>query len=157
MVWGRGRKETLLRLRLRLRFTSTLLGSIRVVPLVDCSPDAWYHEVLRAICVGDDAIAHVNSRILTQVCKMMYLFAACETGIRSRSKSSLRRLFNSVSRRNLRSAIDCLFFLACDGSPTSREEYPEGIVVRWCSHEAVTTPGNYPISRQHDGSTCIAS
>jgi hypothetical protein len=102
----------LLRLRLRLRFTSTLLGSIRVVPLVDCSPDAWYHEILRAICVGDDTIAQVNSRILTQVCKMMYLFAACETGIRSRSKSSLRRLFNSVSRRNLRSAIDCLFFLA---------------------------------------------
>merc|ERR1712098_197792 len=41
----------------------------------------------------------------------MMLFDACETGIRSLSKSSLRRVFNSVRRRSLRSAIDCLFFL----------------------------------------------
>ena len=45
------------------------------------------------------------------------------TGMRSLSRSSRSRLFNSVKRRNLRSAIDCLFFLICDGSPTSREVY----------------------------------
>ena len=64
-----------------------------------------------------------------------YLFAACETGILSRSKSSRRRLFNSVRRRSLRSAIDCLFFLICDGSPTSRDEYPEGMV-KSCGHDS---------------------
>lgn len=50
-----------------------------------------------------------------------YLLDACETGMRSRSRSSLNRLFNSVNLLNLRSAIDCLFFFACE-SPTSREE-----------------------------------
>jgi hypothetical protein len=48
--------------------------------------------------------------------------------------------------RSLRSAIDCLFFLTCEGSPTSREEYPEGIVATVvratgeCRVRAVTTP-----------------
>jgi hypothetical protein len=50
-----------------------------------------------------------------------YLFDACETGMRSRSRSSLNRLFNSVNLLNFKSAIDCLFFFACE-SPTSREE-----------------------------------
>jgi hypothetical protein len=38
--------------------------------------------------------------------------------------------------------MDCLFFLTWEGSPTSREEYPEGIVVmvREVVVEAVTTP-----------------
>jgi hypothetical protein len=60
------------------------------------------------------------------VSKVKYLFAAWETGMRSLSRSSRRREFNSVRRRSLRSAIDCLFFFIWPGS--SREEYPEGMV-----------------------------
>lgn len=52
-----------------------------------------------------------------------HLLAACDTGIRSRSKSSRNRLFSSVKRRSFRSAIDCLFLLICDGSPTSLDAY----------------------------------
>jgi len=53
----------------------------------------------------------------------MMLFAAVLTGMRSRSRSSLKRLFSSVNRLNFKSAIDCLVFLICDGSPTSRDVY----------------------------------
>lgn len=53
--FGEERKETLFRF-----ITSTLLGSIRVVLLVNRSPDARYHEVFRAVCVGDDAVVRVN-------------------------------------------------------------------------------------------------
>ena len=54
---------------------------------------------------------------------IIHLFEAWLTGIRSLSRSSRSRLFNSVNRRSLRSAILCLFFLICDGSPTSRDVY----------------------------------
>lgn len=57
------------------------------------------------------------------VCSTAYLLAAVLTGIRSRSRSSRRRLLSSVKRLSLRSAIDCLVFRICDGSPTSREVY----------------------------------
>ncbi len=54
---------------------------------------------------------------------LSHLLAALLTGMRSRSRSSRSRLFSSVNLRSLRSAIDCLFFLICDGSPTSRDVY----------------------------------
>jgi hypothetical protein len=37
--------------------------------------------------------------------------------------------------------MDCLFFLICDGSPTSREEYPEGMLVE--RRVAVTNPNQF--------------
>ena len=52
-----------------------------------------------------------------------HLLAACDTGIRSRSKSSRSLLFSSVKRRNFKSAMDCLFFFICEGSPTSLDVY----------------------------------
>lgn len=52
-----------------------------------------------------------------------YLLLAWLTGIRSRSRSSRRRLLSSVRRRSFRSAMLCLFFLIWVGSPTSREVY----------------------------------
>lgn len=39
--------------------------------------------------------------------QLTYSVAASDTGIRRRFRSSCRRWFNSVSRRNLSSAIDC--------------------------------------------------
>ena len=119
--------------------SSTLLRCVRIVLLINRAPDWRYHEVLRAVGVRDDAMARIRICLTFkhQLWQWTYLLAAWETGIRSRSKSSLRRLFNSVRRRNLRSAIDCLFFLTWEGSDASRDEY-WGIVLCWtCLLEAV--------------------
>jgi hypothetical protein len=51
------------------------------------------------------------------------LLEAPLTGMRSRSRSSRSRALSSVSLRSFRSAMLCLFFLICDGSPPSRDVY----------------------------------
>lgn len=66
--------------------------------------------------------------LIERAINKMYLFAAWETGIRSRSRSSRSRLFSSVRRRSFRSAIDCLFFFIWPGSAASRDAYPLGML-----------------------------
>ena len=104
-----------------------LLWRVRVLALREGAPDSWDHIVPRAITISDDAKKESAAGPLTfsDTSRMLssYLLAAVLTGIRSRSRSSRRRLLSSVNRRSLRSAMDCFVFLICDGSTASRDVY----------------------------------
>lgn len=119
-------------LALHDRTTSgTLWRRVGVLSFQHGTPYRRHHVVPRAITVRNYAIGtdrlvlQCNQRRKATPCLIdsPHLLAACDTGIRSLSKSSRSRLFSSVKRRNFRSAMDCLFFLICDGSPTSLDVY----------------------------------
>lgn len=110
-----------------------LLRRVGILAFGDGSPDRRYHIIPRTVAVGDDADATngVSKAVISPLASRQtqlprkgrgtYLFEAVLTAMRSLSRSSRRRLFSSVKRRSLRSAMDCLFFLIWDGSaPPSR-------------------------------------
>lgn len=106
--------------------TSALLWCVRVLALWYNTPDGDNHVISSAVAVGDDAVGGaLCQRVMLRdaISVESYLLLAWLTGIRSRSRSSRRRLLSSVRRRSFRSAMLCLFFLIWVGSPTSREVY----------------------------------
>lgn len=107
--------------------TSALLWRVRVLALWHNSPYGDHHVISSAVAVGNDAIRRALCQrvmLLRDVRSVdSYLLLAWLTGMRSLSRSSRRRLLSSVRRRSFRSAMLCLFFLICVGSPTSREVY----------------------------------
>lgn len=104
---------------------ATLLWRVRVLSFRNGAPDTRHHVIPGAVAVRDDA---VKTRELAPGPtipgkRFPHLLAAWLTGMRSRSRSSRSRELSSVSLRSFRSAMLCLVFLICDGSPTSREVY----------------------------------